>query len=103
MDIPGCLWDIPGCPWVSVDIPGCLWDIPGCPWVDVPKPCTTIPAAKEFFPSREDPSTESSSHTLYTDRKEGLKEETETELHLLIGKRQRLSPILEVPQALLEP
>lgn len=51
------------------------------------------PAPQELFPSKGDPSTGSSSHTLYTDRKEGVKEETE--LNLLIGKRQSLSPIIQ--------
>lgn len=78
---------------------GCLWLFLGVSeslWVDPPKPCTTTPAVKELFPSRGDPCTESASHTLYTDRKEGLKEETEQELLLLTGKRQRLSPIIQM-------
>lgn len=34
---------------------------------------------------------------------EGLKEEAEQELHLLIGKRQRLPPTVQVPQTLMGP
>lgn len=80
--------------------------VSGCFWLSVgesPKPCTTTPPTKELFPPRGDPCTQSASHTLYTDRKEVLKEETEQELLLLTGKRQRLSPIIQVPQSVMEP
>lgn len=80
-----------GCLWVPMGACGCMAPGPAPPllWPN------SFSHPGEIPPQRVPPT--------HFDRKEGLKEEAEQELRLLIGKRQRLSPVIQVPQTLMGP